>query len=89
MITPRELLDTSIAQLRTLASFLSEQLGEGGDGAQPATAETRACHEILRSLSAVIRLQAARHGSGDDFDRRLQLSIATMPRYCRTRPPRD
>jgi len=61
MITPRELLDTSIAQLRTLAGFLGEQLGDGRDGAESATAETRACHEILRSLRVLIlRLQAAR-----------------------------
>jgi hypothetical protein len=61
MITPRELLDTSIAQLWTLTRFLGEQLGEGREGAEPATAETRACHEILRSLSVLIlRLQAPR-----------------------------
>jgi len=51
MTTPRELPDISIAQLWTLTHFLGEQLGEGREGAEPATAETRACHEILRSLS--------------------------------------
>jgi hypothetical protein len=59
MITSRELLDTSIAQLWTLTRFLGEQLGEGREGAEPATAETRACHEILRSLGVLIlRIQA-------------------------------
>ena len=69
MITSRELLDTSIAQLWTLARFLSEQLGEGREGAEPATAETCACHEVLRSLSVLtLRLKAAGHGSDGDID---------------------
>ena len=83
MITPRELLDTSIAQLRTLARFLGEQLGEGREGAEPATAETRACHEILRSLRVLIlRLQAAGHESGGDIDPPLAIVEAdiTPPR---------
>jgi hypothetical protein len=69
MITPRELLDTSIAQLWTLARFLGEQLGEGREGAEPATAEARACHELLRSLRVLIlRLEAADHGRGGNID---------------------
>jgi len=69
MITPRELLDTSIGQLWTLARFLGEQLGEGMEGAEPTTAEARACHEILRSLRVlIVRLEAADHGIGGDID---------------------
>jgi hypothetical protein len=60
-ITPNELLDTSIAQLRTLAAFLREQLGNGADRMPSAAAQVRACKELLGSLSALIlRLQAAR-----------------------------
>jgi hypothetical protein len=55
MITRRELLDTSIAQLQTLAAFLGEQLSESADGS--AVLETRACKEILRALSALIQTQ--------------------------------
>jgi len=67
-IAHSELLDTSIAQLRTLAAFLREQLGHGADR-MPATAQARACSELLAALSALIlRLQAAREAtiaSGD------------------------
>jgi hypothetical protein len=83
MITPRELLDTSIAQLWTLARFLGEQLGEGREGAEPATAEIRACREILRSLSVLIpRLEAAGYGSGREIDLALAIGEAhiTPPR---------
>jgi hypothetical protein len=62
-ITPRELLDTSIAQLQTLAVFLSEQLAhtDGSQRAQSATLETLACREALVSLSVLIpKLQVAR-----------------------------
>jgi hypothetical protein len=69
MIAPRELLDTSIAQLCTLVRFLGEQISEGRGGAEPATAETRACHEILRSVSEIIlKLQAAGHGRTGNID---------------------
>lgn len=69
MITPRELLDTSIAQLRTLVRFLDEQIGEGRGGAEPATAEARACDEILQSLSVLIlKLQAAGRESAGNID---------------------
>jgi len=59
-ITPNELLDTSISQLRTLAAFLREQLGNGADR-MPSAAQVRACKELLGALSALIRqLQAGR-----------------------------
>jgi len=67
MITTRELLDTSIAQLQTLAAFLGEQISESADGS--AVLETRACKEILRALSALIqthrsiRVEFGGHGS--------------------------
>jgi hypothetical protein len=65
-ITPNELLDTSIAQLRTLAAFLREQLGNGADRKPSAAAQVRACRELLSSLSALIlRLQAARETLAD------------------------
>jgi hypothetical protein len=70
-ITPDELLDTSIAQLRTLAAFLREQLGNDADGMPSAAARVRACRELLSSLSALIlRLQAAREtaaGAGEPY----------------------
>jgi len=71
MITPQELLDTSIAQLRTLAAFLSEQLGQSGERSESAAMEVQRCEEILLSLSVLIlRLQAAqiigRHEDCDD-----------------------
>jgi hypothetical protein len=75
-ITPDELLDTSIAQLRTLAAFLREQLGNDADRVpSAAAARVRACKELLSSLSALIlRLQAAREtaGAGEPYrdDRR-------------------
>jgi len=46
MITPAELLDTSIAQLETLAAFLGDQLGDRSARAASSTSETRACEEI-------------------------------------------
>ena len=59
-ITPPELLDTSIGQLRTLVAFLADQLS----CTESAALETRACEEIARSLSLVIRThQTARPGS--------------------------
>jgi hypothetical protein len=62
MITPRELLDTSIAQLETLVAFLGDQLGDRNERPEPATSEARACEEILLSLSVLIpKLEAARH----------------------------
>lgn len=57
--TPRELLDTSIAQLQVLAAFLGDQLGESADASKTtATPEIRACQEIQASLMAlIVRLQ--------------------------------
>jgi len=65
-ITPNELLDTSIAQLRTLTAFLREQLANGADRTPSTAAQARACRELLGSLSALIlRLQTARQASTD------------------------
>jgi len=60
--TPRELLDTSIAQLQTLRAFLGDQLGGNAVEPQPsATPEILACQEILVSLGALIlKVQATR-----------------------------
>ena len=60
MIAPLELLDTSIAQIRTLTAFLHEQLGVRSGGAESETAESRACHELLAYLmAAILRHEAA------------------------------
>jgi hypothetical protein len=61
MITPREVLDTSIGQLRILAAFLRDQLSESGDGTEAVTLETRACRQIQRSLSVLISELQADH----------------------------
>ena len=53
MITSQELLETSIAQLQTLAAFLSDQLSDAAGG--PAELETDACKEILRALGELIQ----------------------------------
>jgi hypothetical protein len=61
-LTPGVLLDTSIAQLRTLAAFLAEEMGEFRDKSEPASLEARACKEILLTISVLIpKLQAARY----------------------------
>ena len=63
MIAPRELLDTSIAQVRTLTAFLHEQLGVRSGGSESETAESRACNEILADLTVLIlRHEAAGPG---------------------------
>jgi hypothetical protein len=56
-ITPGELLETSIAQVRTLVAFLGEQLDEsaGGDTAQSSTLEVRACKDMLVSLTVLLQ----------------------------------
>lgn len=66
-MSPVELLDISIAQLQTLRAFLSDQLREiGEESAQSATAEVRACNEILLSLSSLIPdVQTARNAISD------------------------
>jgi hypothetical protein len=62
ILTPRVLLDTSIAQLRTLAAFLADEMGEYGQRADAANLEARACKEILLTISVLIpKLQAARY----------------------------
>lgn len=62
-ITPGELLDVSVAQLRTLAAFLGEQLSESGGRRNYAMTEARVCNEIHRSLQRLIaRAQAGVRG---------------------------
>ena len=69
--SPRLLLDTSIAQLQTLASFLAEEMGEYRQMAVAATPEARACKEILMTISVLIpKLQAARYVVIDETVRR-------------------
>src|SRR6266404_8318304 len=58
-MTPPELLDTSIAQLQTLVTFLDDQLC----WTESAALETRACKEIARSLRLLIRDHQAQYGS--------------------------
>jgi len=66
-LTPRVVLDTSIAQLRTLAAFLAEEMGEYRNQAEVANLEARACKEILLTISVLIpKLQAARYVVTDD-----------------------
>ena len=61
-LTPSVLLDTSIAQLRILAAFLAEEMGEYRNQAEAANLEARACKEILLTISVLIpKLQAARY----------------------------
>ena len=64
--TPRELLDTSIAQLEILRAFLGEQLDARTDKSESiATSDVIACQEILISLRALIlRVQSACPESG-------------------------
>jgi len=54
LITPQEMLDTSVAQLETLAAFLCEQLDQSIEDPRHVTKETRACKEILGSLRVLI-----------------------------------
>jgi len=72
MITPRELLDTSIAQLRTLAAFLDEQLDEsaGGDTTQSSTLEVCACKDMLVSLTVLLQGAASVAKLGESRARR-------------------
>ena len=59
--TPGLLLETSIAQLRTLASFLTEEMDQYRHETAMSTPEARACKEILLTISVLIpKLQAAR-----------------------------
>jgi hypothetical protein len=54
LISPQELLDTSLGQLRTLTAFLHEHLPTDDQRAGSAALETRVCEEIMRSLDALI-----------------------------------
>jgi hypothetical protein len=59
-LTPHDLLDVSIAQLNTLASFLAEEMGAARERVDVVTPEVRACEEILLTISVLIpKLQAA------------------------------
>lgn len=59
--SPHVLLETSIAQLQTLASFLTEEMRESA-AELPTAAQTRACKEILLTIRVLIpKLQAARY----------------------------
>ncbi len=61
-MTPHEVLEISIAQLKTLASFLAEEMGNARERTQTATPDARACKEILLAISVLIpKLQAARY----------------------------
>ena len=66
-LTPRVLLDTSIAQLQTLSSFLAEEMGTYRQGSVTVSPEARACKEILLTISVLIpKLQAARYVVADE-----------------------
>ena len=53
--TPRELLDTSIAQLQMLTAFLGDQLADSAvESRAYDTPEILACRELLVSLGALI-----------------------------------
>ncbi len=66
-LTPSVLLDTSIAQLRTLAAFLAEEMGEYREKQDIGNLEARACKEILLTISVLIpKLQAARYVVTDE-----------------------
>ena len=54
LVSPQELLDTSLAQLRTLTAFLHDHLYTGHQKSASAGPETRACEEIMRSLDEII-----------------------------------
>jgi hypothetical protein len=59
---PSVLLDTSIENLRTLARFFTDELGNCGRTAPVASPQARACREALLTISVLIpKLQAARY----------------------------
>jgi hypothetical protein len=80
--TPRELLDTSIAQLELLRAFLGEQLGVRTDKSEStATSDVIACQEILVSLGALIRRVQATSPESGGFrsEYRFRLSNRVQP----------
>jgi hypothetical protein len=59
---PKMLLDTSIANLHTLAAYFADELGNCGQTATVPSPEARACQEALMTISVLIpKLQAARY----------------------------
>jgi hypothetical protein len=65
-LAPRVLLDTSIANLRTLAAFFADELGKCGQESPVPSPEARACEEALLTISVLIpKLQAARYVVAD------------------------
>jgi len=87
-ITPNELLDTSMAQLRTLAAFLREQLGDGADSLPSTAEQVRACREVLNSLGVLIlRVQATREMStgGGESERAEAYRAGADARSCGSR----
>jgi hypothetical protein len=63
---PQVLLDTSIANLRTLAAFFADELGNCGRASMVPSPEARACQEALLTISVLIpKLQAARYVVAD------------------------
>jgi hypothetical protein len=55
------LLDVSIANLRSLATALADELGDCGKPLAPTSPEARVCKEALLTISVLIpKLQVAR-----------------------------
>ena len=54
LVSPQELLDTSLAQLQNLTAFLHDHLPTDDQRVGSAAPETRACEEIMRSLEDLI-----------------------------------
>jgi hypothetical protein len=62
----RVLLDTSIANLHTLAAFFADELVNCGRNRKVPSPEARACREALLTISVLIpKLQAARYVVAD------------------------
>jgi hypothetical protein len=58
LISPQELLDTSLAQLQTLTAFLHDHLPADHQRAGSAGVEVRVCEDIMRSLDELIARSA-------------------------------
>ena len=54
LVSPQELLDTSLAQLQNLTAFLHDHLRTDDQEAGSAAPETRVCEELMRSLDDLI-----------------------------------